>query len=170
LLFLKQQKQHLFTYLLYLKFTFMDWFLKTLKENYANFDGRARRKEFWMFVLFVWLIYVAFSIVGGILSYISSILGGLVYGIMGLVSLGLLIPNLAVAVRRLHDTGSPTWYIVFAFIPLVNLYFLYLMIKEGDKGPNEFGPDPKESGSDPNPFGNFPPTPGNDPFTNNPNV
>ncbi|NGM65624.1 DUF805 domain-containing protein [Sphingobacterium sp. SGR-19] len=148
----------------------MDWFLKTLKENYANFDGRARRKEFWMFVLFVWLIYVALGIISAILSYISSMLGGLVSVIMGLASLGLLIPNLAVAVRRLHDTGCPTWYIVFAFIPLVNLYFLYLMIKEGDKGPNEFGPDPKESGDGPNPFGNFPPTPGNNPFTNNPNV
>src|SRR5690606_38137666 len=132
--------------------------------------GRARREEFWMFVLFVWLIYVAISIVGGILSYISSILGGLVYGILGLVSLALLIPTLAVGVRRLHDTRCPTWHMIFSSIPIVNLYFLYLMIEEGDKGPNEFGPDPKASGDDPNPFGNFPPTPGNNPFTNNPNV
>lgn len=147
----------------------MDWFLKTLQENYANFDGRARRKEFWMFILFVWLIYVALSIVGGILSYISSALGGLIYGIAGLASLGFLIPNLAVAVRRLHDTNSPTWYIVLAFIPLVNLYFLYLMIKEGDRGPNEFGPDPKESGGGTNSFGKFPPTPGSNPFMDNTN-
>ncbi|PRD48791.1 DUF805 domain-containing protein [Sphingobacterium haloxyli] len=144
----------------------MDWFLKTLKENYANFDGRARRKEFWLFVLFSWLIYVALSIVAGILAYISSVLGGLVYIVVGLVSLGLLIPSLAVGVRRLHDTGCPTWYIIFAFIPLINLYFLYLMIKEGDNGPNEFGPDPKESGDSANPFGNFPPTPGGGTFRN----
>lgn len=147
----------------------MNWFLNTLKENYANFDGRARRKEFWMFVLFVWLISVGLSIIGGIFSYISSALGGLIYGIMGLVSLALLIPNLAVAVRRLHDTGCPTWYIIFAFIPLVNLYFLYLMIKEGDRGANEFGPDPKESGDGSSPFNNFPPSSGNHPFTN-PNI
>ena len=147
----------------------MDWFLKTLKENYANFDGRARRKEFWMFVLFVCLISAAISIVIGIISYISSTLGGLLYTIFGLAYLAILIPYLAVAVRRLHDTGSPTWYIVFAFIPLISLYFLYLMIKEGDKGPNEFGPDPKETGDGINPFGNLPPTPGNNPFTDNSN-
>lgn len=147
----------------------MDWFLKTLKENYANFDGRARRKEFWMFVLFVALIYVALMIVATVLSFISSTLGGLIYGIAGLAMLGLLIPSLAVGVRRLHDTGKPTWYIVFSFLPIVSFYYLYLMIVEGDKGPNEFGPDPKEAGDGPNPFGNFPPTPGNNPFSNTPN-
>lgn len=141
----------------------MEWFLKVVKENYANFDGRARRKEFWMFALGYALIYIAFFVVAAILSAISSTLGMLVYGLLSLASLALLIPYLAVAVRRLHDTGNPTWYIVFTFIPLVNLYFLYLMIKEGDVGPNEFGPDPKAE--DQKPFGNFPPRP-NNPFTN----
>jgi len=141
----------------------MEWFLKTVKENYANFEGRARRKEFWTFVLFVFLISVALNIVAVILSFISGALAGIVYFVAGIVSLGLLIPNLAVSVRRLHDTSNPTWYIVLAFIPLVNLYWLYLMIKEGDVGPNEFGPDPKAEGGDP--FNNFPPTP-NNPFTN----
>ena len=143
----------------------MEWFLKTLKENYANFDGRARRKEYWMFVLFIFLIAMALSIVANILSAISSTLGALILGILGLVYLGLLIPYFAVGVRRLHDTGKPTWYIIFAFIPLISLYFLYLMILEGDSGPNEFGPDPKAEGDGPNPFSNFPPTSGN-PFTN----
>lgn len=134
----------------------MDWFLKTVKENYANFDGRARRKEFWMFILCSWLIGLALGIVSSILSVISSTLAGLIMGLSGLVSLALLIPSLAVGVRRLHDTGAPTWYIILAFIPLANLYVLYLMFKEGDTGPNEFGPDPKADGSEgPNPFDNF---------------
>ncbi len=141
----------------------MEWFLKTVKENYANFEGRARRKEFWMFVLFVFLISAALNIAAMILSFISGALGGIIYFVAGIVSLALLIPYLAVGVRRLHDTGNPTWYIVLAFIPLVNLYFLYLMIKEGDVGPNEFGPDPKNVGTDP--FNSFPPTP-NNPFNN----
>ncbi len=141
----------------------MEWFLKTVKENYANFEGRARRKEFWTFVLFVFLISAALNIAALILSFISGALAGIIYFVAGIVSLGLLIPNLAVGVRRLHDTSNPTWYIVLAFIPLVNFYFLYLMIKEGDVGPNEFGPDPKADGADP--FHNFPPTP-NNPFNN----
>lgn len=120
-----------------------------------------------MFVLFVWLIYVAIAIVAGIVSVVSSTLAGFISGLSMLVSLGLLVPMLAVGVRRLHDTGNPTWFIILSFIPLVNLYYLYLMIKEGDRGPNEFGPDPKETGQgDPDRVGNFPPPPGSNPFTN----
>ncbi|WDF68730.1 DUF805 domain-containing protein [Sphingobacterium oryzagri] len=143
----------------------MEWFLKTVKENYANFEGRARRKEFWMFVLGYVLIQVALLIVSGIFSIISDTLGMLIYGLLSLVTLVLLIPYLAVGVRRLHDTSKPTWFIIFAFIPLVNLFFLYLMIQEGDVGPNEFGPDPKSGENGGNPFNNYPPTP-NNPFTN----
>ncbi|WP_437919370.1 DUF805 domain-containing protein [Sphingobacterium sp. LRF_L2] len=144
----------------------MEWFLKVVRDNYANFEGRARRKEFWMFILIYIAIYIALLIVSGILSFISESLGLLVYGLLSLVGLALLIPYLAVGIRRLHDSGNPTWYIVFAFIPLVNFYFLYLMVKEGDRGPNEFGPDPKADENGINSFGNFPPTPGNNPFTN----
>lgn len=121
----------------------MEWFLKVVKENYANFDGRARRKEYWTYTLFVMLIYFAISIVLSIIAWISSTLGGLLSIVLGLLSLAILIPSLAVTVRRLHDTGKPTWYLIFGFIPFVNLYLLYLLIIEGDKGPNEFGPDPK---------------------------
>lgn len=143
----------------------MEWFLKVVRDNYANFDGRARRKEYWMFALVYVGIYIALLIVAGILSFISDGLGMLVYGIISLAGLALLIPTLAVGVRRLHDTGNPTWYIIFSFIPIIQFYFLYLMIKEGDMGPNEFGPDPKAGENGGNPFNNFPPTP-NNPFTN----
>ncbi|MGO1243171.1 MAG: DUF805 domain-containing protein [Sphingobacterium sp.] len=142
----------------------MDWFINNVKENYANFEGRARRKEYWTFVLCVWLLSIALALVGWILGIISSSLGGLITALSGLVSLALLIPVLAVGVRRLHDTGKPTWYIVFLFIPFVNLYFLYLMLIDGDRGPNEYGPDPKgRGGNDENTLTNFPPTPTNGP-------
>lgn len=142
----------------------MDWFINNLKENYANFEGRARRKEYWTFILCVWLLSIALAVVGWILGIISSSLGGLITALSGLVSLALLIPVLAVGVRRLHDTGKPTWYIVFLFIPLVNLYFLYLMLIEGDRGQNEYGPDPKGGGANGvNAFTNFPPPPTNGP-------
>ncbi len=122
----------------------MEWFLKVVRDNYANFEGRARRKEYWMYTLYVILIFFALSIVIGIISWVSSILGGLLSFVIWIASIALLIPSLAVTVRRLHDTGKPTWYVILSFIPIVNLYILYLLILEGDTGPNEFGPDPKE--------------------------
>ncbi|MDF2479638.1 MAG: hypothetical protein K0S24_5121 [Sphingobacterium sp.] len=112
-----------------------DWFLKVVRDNYANFNGRARRKEYWMFVLANLLIGVVFGILGQIASLFSYI--------SGLISLALLIPSIAVAVRRLHDTNKSGWFLLLALIPFVNLYLIYLLVIEGDKGPNQYGPDPK---------------------------
>ncbi|MDH6307712.1 uncharacterized membrane protein YhaH (DUF805 family) [Dysgonomonas sp. PFB1-18] len=121
----------------------MEWFIKVVKEHYADFNGRARRKEFWMFILCMYAAIIAIYVVGIILGFIADFLGFIFMGIAGLAMLALIVPFLAVGVRRLHDTGKPTWMIVLNFLPIVNFYFLYLMIIEGDKGPNEFGPDPK---------------------------
>ena len=119
----------------------MEWFLKVVRDNYANFNGRARRKEFWMFVLF----YAIFAI-------ITSILDGIIgtYGIISIIlSLALLLPSLAVTVRRLHDIGKSGWWIFIDFVPLIGpIWLLILLIQEGQHGPNEYGPDPKESGSE----------------------
>lgn len=149
-----------------------DWFLKVVRDNYANFDGRARRKEYWMFFLANLIIGVVFAILGQIASLFSYI--------SGLVSLGLLIPGIAVAVRRLHDTNKSGWFLLLGLIPLANLYLIYLLVIEGDKGPNQFGPDPKalENGinhpfnQQQDPFGSaqtpnpptIPPSRDNDPF------
>ncbi|PUV23048.1 DUF805 domain-containing protein [Sphingobacterium athyrii] len=125
-------------------------FLKVVRDNYANFEGRARRKEYWMFVLAVFVLFFALGIVGGILSVISDTLGSLFYGIMGLAYLAILVPALAVTVRRLHDTNKSGWFIFVSLIPFVGgIYLFYLEILEGDKGPNQYGPDPKavESGT-----------------------
>ncbi|MGE8291182.1 MAG: DUF805 domain-containing protein [Sphingobacterium sp.] len=118
-----------------------DWFLKVVRDNYANFNGRARRKEYWMFFLANVLIGVVFGILGRITSVFTFV--------SGLISLALLIPSIAVAVRRLHDTNKSGWFLLLALIPFVNFYLIYLLIIEGDKGSNEYGPDPKaeENGS-----------------------
>jgi uncharacterized membrane protein YhaH (DUF805 family) len=119
-------------------------FLKVVRDNYANFEGRARRKEYWMYVLAEFVLILALCIVGGIFYMISSTLGSLIFGILSLLSLALIIPGLAVTVRRLHDTNKSGWFILVALIPFVGgLYLLYLEILEGDKGPNQYGPDPK---------------------------
>ncbi|MNG93455.1 Inner membrane protein YhaI [compost metagenome] len=112
-----------------------DWFLKVVRDNYANFNGRARRKEYWMFFLANVLIGVVFGILGRVTSLFTYV--------SGLISLALLIPSIAVAVRRLHDTNKSGWFLLLALIPFVNLYVIYLLVIEGDRGPNEYGPDPK---------------------------
>lgn len=111
-------------------------FLKVVKENYANFNGRARRKEYWQFVL----VNVIISVITNILTVVSDKL--MFVGVI--VSLALLLPSLAVAVRRLHDVNKSGWYLLIALVPIVGgLYLLYLMTVEGDKGANQYGADPK---------------------------
>jgi len=136
----------------------MEWFLKVVKENYANFDGRARRKEYWMYTLCVVVINFVIGFVAGFLGFFSEWMGSLVMMLSYLVTLGLLLPSLAVGARRLHDTGKSGWWLLLSPIPFVNFYLIYLLVIEGDRGPNEFGPDPKEEESW------FPKTMENSPF------
>lgn len=115
---------------------FFKWFFICVMKKYADFKGRARRKEYWMFIL----VYMIFEIVLGILAGILPILAIL----LGIFCLALIIPSLAVAVRRLHDIGKSGWFLLLMLIPLVGpLIILYFMVKAGDQGANKFGPDPK---------------------------
>ncbi len=114
----------------------MEWYLKVLKQ-YADFNGRARRKEFWMFVLFN-------AIVSVILTTIDAMLG--TYGALsGIYGLAIFIPSLAVSVRRLHDIGKSGWMILVALIPVIGfIWLLVLYIMEGTPGENQYGANPKE--------------------------
>ncbi len=121
----------------------MNWYLKVLKQ-FADFNGRARRKEYWMFFLF----NVIFAVVA---SQLDSLLGinfiaGL-YGPIYLVyALVMLVPGLAVAVRRLHDIGKSGWMLLVALIPLVgSIWLLVLLASNGNQGDNAYGADPKAS-------------------------
>lgn len=156
----------------------MEWYLKVVRDNYANFNGRARRKEYWMFVL----INIGVSIVLGIIDNILGLkIGGgdlAAYGggtgvIGSIYSLAIFIPSLAVTVRRLHDTGKSGWNYLWVLTCIGAFYVLYLLIQEGDHGQNEYGADPKgEENEDPfagqrgenNPFSGQ-----NNPFTNDNN-
>lgn len=120
----------------------MNWYLKVLKQ-YADFSGRARRKEYWMFVLF----YMIFAIVAMILDNVLGIaMEGIGYGpLYGLYALAMLIPGLAVAVRRLHDVGKSGWMILIALIPLIgSIWLLVLMVTDSNAGENQYGQNPKE--------------------------
>ena len=120
---------------------FMDWYLAVLK-NYATFSGRARRKEYWMFALFNFLFAIAAMVVDNILG-ISFVTG---YGpVYLLYVLAMLIPGLAVAVRRLHDVGKSGWFMFIALIPIIGgIWLLILMCTEGVAGANQYGENPKE--------------------------
>lgn len=109
----------------------MNWYLAVLKQ-YAVFSGRARRKEYWMFVLFNIIISFALGFVLG--------LAGAGYGggvVINLYTLAVLIPSIAVGVRRMHDTDHSGWWII---VPIVNLIFA---CTEGTQGANRFGSSPK---------------------------
>ncbi|HEX9060330.1 MAG TPA: DUF805 domain-containing protein [Clostridia bacterium] len=120
----------------------MEWYLKVLK-NYANFNGRARRKEYWMFVLFTCIIALPL----GILALVTAkSLGFLFMGLYVLYCLGITIPAIAVMVRRLHDIGKSGWWYFINFVPLIGgIWLLILLCTEGTMGTNSYGPDPKET-------------------------
>lgn len=113
----------------------MEWYLKVL-QNYVGFSGRARRKEYWMFVLFNF-------IAGIILGIIEAVIG--LPGILsGLYSLAILIPSLAVVFRRLHDTGKSGWWILISLVPIAgSIILLVFMCLDSDAGTNKYGPNPK---------------------------
>ena len=119
----------------------MDWYLNVLK-NYVGFSGRARRKEYWMFVLFNVIFAVVAMILDNVLGLASKELGyGPIYGIYALV---MILPSLAVAARRLHDIGKSGWWLLIALIPIVGAIMLIIWdVREGERGDNRFGPDPK---------------------------
>ncbi|PIE49069.1 MAG: hypothetical protein CSA39_04460 [Flavobacteriales bacterium] len=121
----------------------MNWYLKVLKQ-YADFNGRARRKEYWMFGLF----NMIFAIVAMILDNILGIaIEGVGYGpLYGLYILAVLIPGLAVSVRRLHDIGKSGWMILIALIPLIGaIWLLVLMVTDSNSGENKYGQNPKKN-------------------------
>ena len=113
----------------------MNGYLATLKK-YADFNGRARRTEYWLFVLFSMVI----AMVLGVVDYV---LGS--PGIVGLLfALAILIPSIAVAVRRLHDTDRSGWWLLIAFVPIVGtIVLLVFLLLDSNASENRFGANPK---------------------------
>ncbi|CAM2147476.1 putative inner membrane protein [Pararobbsia alpina] len=112
----------------------MDWYLKVLK-SYAVFEGRARRKEYWMFLLFNFIATMVLIFVDVAILRVRLL--------SSLYSLAVLVPSIAVGVRRLHDTDRTGWWMLVIVIPGIGwIILLVLMAMEGTRGPNRFGPDP----------------------------
>jgi uncharacterized membrane protein YhaH (DUF805 family) len=118
----------------------MNYFLEALGK-YAVFTGRARRSEYWYFVLFTCLIAFALAALG------FAVAGGqptLARYLVDFYSVLIFLPSLAVSVRRLHDIGMNGWWALLNLVPFGGLVLLYFFCQDSQTGPNEYGPNPKE--------------------------
>jgi uncharacterized membrane protein YhaH (DUF805 family) len=119
----------------------MQWYTDVIKK-YVVFSGRARRKEFWMFVLFNAVISIVLSLIDRIIGTDYGSSGG---GVLSTIySLAVLLPSLGVTWRRLHDTNRSGWWVLIGLIPCVGWIILIVFYAtEGVAGDNQYGPDPK---------------------------
>ncbi|HKJ87268.1 MAG TPA: DUF805 domain-containing protein [Gammaproteobacteria bacterium] len=114
-------------------------------QNYVNFSGRAARSEYWWWTLFVFIVYIATTIIDNI------VFGQGVQILYPIALLILFLPGLAVSVRRLHDTGRSGWWLLLSLIPLIGTIILLIwFVSRGESGGNAYGPDPL-AGSSPQP-------------------
>ncbi len=120
----------------------MNWYLEVLKK-YAVFTGRARRKEYWYFLLFNIIISIILSAVDGMTGSYNPQTG---MGLLGTIYvLAILLPAVGVSIRRLHDTGRSGWWVLLSLIPLLGtIVLLVFMLQDSKPGSNQYGANPKE--------------------------
>lgn len=122
----------------------MNWYLEVLRK-YAVFGGRARRKEYWMFTLVSTIVYIVLMIAESRLGFVSQLGIGMISLVYSLV---VLLPSIAVIVRRLHDTGRSGWWLLVALVPIVGVIALLVFaVQDSEAGHNEYGPNPKLAGA-----------------------
>ncbi|MDB4426407.1 DUF805 domain-containing protein [bacterium] len=128
----------------------MGWYLKVVRDNYANLNGRASRQEYWTF-LFINFIFGIVAVVADISLGTAFIIGEGTYSVsMGygwiysLYTLSVMAPGIAVVVRRLHDVGKSGWMMFVALIPFIGVIWLFvLLVTDSNPGENNYGPSPK---------------------------
>lgn len=111
----------------------MNYFFQALKQ-FADFKGRARRKEYWMFYLFYVIFYIGLSIV-------DMVLGTFILTLI--FAIALLIPSISIAARRLHDTGRTGWWQLILFVPLIGVIVMLIFLIQDSHDDNQYGPNPK---------------------------
>ena len=120
----------------------MNWYLDAWK-NYVTFTGRSRRKAYWVFFVF----NVIATILANLIDNVLGLAGQSVYGpVSMLYALAVFLPGLALAVRRLHDTGRSGWWMLLGFIPLIGwIVLLIFFVTDSQPGSNQYGPNPKDT-------------------------
>lgn len=125
----------------------MNWYLNAFNKKYADFSGRARRTEYWMFMLFHILIIFLLVFLSGVLSELNSEYIGLI--LLVIYVLASFIPALAITIRRLHDTGKSGWFYLISFIPYIGgIILLIFAVQDSEYGHNKWGANPKASNTD----------------------
>lgn len=118
----------------------MEWFLLALKK-YAEFNGRSRRKEYWMFYLFTIIVNIPLGVLDEIADTTFQYGSGV---FSSMFSLFTLLPWISLTVRRLHDLNKSGWYLLLIFLPIIGWIWLFVLtVTNGDQGPNKYGADPK---------------------------
>jgi uncharacterized membrane protein YhaH (DUF805 family) len=120
----------------------IDYALTPLRK-YADIHGRARRSEYWWFVLFIMVVGFAVGLIEGVLGLAGSVVGP--YGFLTLLFyLAIILPSITVGVRRLHDTGRSGWWLLIGLVPVIGgIVLLVFYVLDSDRGDNAYGPDPK---------------------------
>ncbi len=120
----------------------MNYFIDCLTKKYACFSGRARRQEYWLFVLFNAIAGIIINVIGGVLAGATGVDA---FAFLGAIyNLAVLIPGFAVFFRRLHDTGRSGWWWLILFIPIVGvIVILVFCCLDSQPGENKYGPNPK---------------------------
>lgn len=120
----------------------MKWFIEALTRKYATFAGRARRKEYWYFILFYCIAIIALVVVDGLAGTFSE--EAEIGLFSGLFILATIVPSIAVTVRRLHDTDRSGWWVLINFVPFLGALVLFVFaVLDSQPGENRFGPNPK---------------------------
>ena len=113
-----------------------EYFKEAVTLKYKDFSGRARRREYWSYALCTFVIACVVGLIDGLIGQRNNL--------SLIVGLALLLPSLAISLRRLQDIGKPWQYILFAFVPIIGvLYLLYLGVQDSQPGDNAYGPNPK---------------------------
>ena len=122
----------------------MKWYL-LVWQRFAEFGGRSRRMEYWMYTLFYFAIFLA--LFGGFfgLAHLQGMVGALCIFLCIAYAIVAFVPGLACAVRRLHDTGKSGWWILLGFVPVADIVLLVFLLLDGTPGANRYGPDPKSA-------------------------